>query len=261
MWASGLVGIWASQFLAKTTLHLHDQKKIIHRDIKLDNIIIKEEKANEQKIQEILQELEKSRDSYLFKTKLHFIDGIPLPTHRLGQKRKLPPPIDLKYLKENLEITNPKVHFSRIISVKIIDLGFAKEFSNLPKIKNNKHIPDVAGSYCFKAPELLSKPLYYYNEKIDIWCLGLVLKLLMARCESLFNYKDISDKVAADKEKGIVVKDVSKYMKKVVTEKIKRKDFDANRKFSERIFREKNLKGVDVYIGRIYDGAMRGVGE
>ena len=149
--------------------------------------------------------------------------------------------VPVKYLKENLEITNPKVHFSRIISVKIIDLGFAKEFSNLPKIKNNKHIPDVAGSYCFKAPELLSKPLYYYNEKIDIWCLGLVLKLLMARCESLFNYKDISDKVAADKEKGIVVKDVSKYMKKVVTEKIKRKDY-CDLKICLNLLREKDLE-------------------
>lgn len=52
--------------------------------------------------------------------------------------------------------------------IKISDLGFAQQFD-----KNDKGMTLVLGSPLYMAPELVNRRPY--NEKVDVWSLGVVV--------------------------------------------------------------------------------------
>lgn len=146
----------------------------------------------------------------------------------------------------------------------------------------------MAGSFCYKAPELHDKNLTFYNYKIDIWAAGLCLRLLLLRKESLFDsskYLVYNNEIVADQPIKVTTasqpnpaptstskssnhsteKDVNynqvyvkfdpaenlteeQKIKKITVTKILNKKFDYC--YSDQILLEKNSLGVDIFQGQ-----------
>ena len=66
------------------------------------------------------------------------------------------------------------------LRVKLIDFGTAIEYTGMPKLK------EIYGSSYYIAPEVINES---YNEKCDIWSLGVVAFVILSGCAP-FNGKD-----------------------------------------------------------------------
>ena len=67
--------------------------------------------------------------------------------------------------------------------IKLIDFGYA---INIPE--NNKLLFEVVGTLSYSSPELLNK--FGYNEKIDIWSLGIIIFNMLTGLEPFNNDTD-----------------------------------------------------------------------
>ena len=137
------------------------KKNCIHRDLKLENIMLTSNLTKEKENEFLKTLVEKKSD---------LIDKIPCKKSIFAfntfSDDEIPQPF---YFSKNFEnIKNIMEHYT----VKLIDLGFAKQ------VENNENITSYCGSPFQMPPEIWS--LNYgkgtsYNKKCDLWSLGCTL--------------------------------------------------------------------------------------
>ena len=76
---------------------------------------------------------------------------------------------------------------SKGYDIKLIDFGFSMNF------KDNKNVFWSCGSPKYMAPELIDNKGKSYNEKIDIWAIGLMAYELVTGGDYPFSYLNVAD--------------------------------------------------------------------
>lgn len=109
------------------------------------------------------------------------------------------------------DITTSNILISETnLVIKIIDFGLAKDFGSMEEnIFTTTHMMTPLGNYDFRAPELKKG---VYNEKVDIWSAGIILKFiwksttkLLSSIEDIPTYFESKDHLLSLK-KGMLTK-------------------------------------------------------
>ena len=138
------------------------RKNCIHRDLKLENIMLTSNLTKEKENKLLKSLLAKKSD---------LIDKIPLKKSIFAFnifEDKIPAPF---YFSKNFDFENMKTIMENY-TIKLIDLGFAKQ------IENNETINSYCGSPLQMPPEIWSLTFgngNSYNRKCDLWSLGCTL--------------------------------------------------------------------------------------
>ena len=115
------------------------------------------------------------RDLHLKNVMIHFKTIVPDEEDLADPEKFLRQVMPRKIRKECMDMNDPEK-----FDIKLIDFGFAKTFDDKNAKKGISLTTDGFGALVAKPPEMTDKSIDAYDERIDVWYVGMVAMLLFS---------------------------------------------------------------------------------